>query len=104
MTVAQVLKDARSLIEKRSSWTHGAYAIDRKGNPIDPRHENAVCFCLQGAILRQCDLSTEQGKAIYFQAVTAVRRQLRDAKTVTGFNDSNDHKAVLALLDKAVSA
>lgn len=103
-TVSEILLAARALIEKPHRWMRGAYATDKNGNPIDPRHEGARCFCLQGAILRQCDLGTEEGRAVYYQAVTAVRRQLPRSSTVPGFNDANDHKAVLALLDKEVAA
>jgi hypothetical protein len=103
-SVSEILIAARALIEKPHRWTKDAYATDKNGNPIDPRHEGAKCFCLQGAILRQCDLGTDDGKQLYFQAVTALRALLPRHSTIPGFNDANDHKAVLALLDKAVAA
>ncbi len=103
-TISEILSVARALLEKPHRWTKDAYAADKNGNPIDARSEQAQCFCIMGAVQRQCDLTTEDGRATYFQALKAIAAHLPPKSTISGFNDNASHDAVLRLLDTAVSA
>lgn len=48
--VADKLREARALIER--GWCQGDYAINAERKEIDEFSEEAVCFCIAGALHR----------------------------------------------------
>jgi hypothetical protein len=104
MSELSVLKAARERLSPKSNWTQNAYAKDGKGNPIRATDDSAQCFCLMGAIQRECDLLTDEGRALYFRSLKLVSAQLPPKSTISAFNDNYGHKAVLRLLDAAITS
>jgi hypothetical protein len=95
---------ARKRIEQKSSWTQNAYAKDGRGTPIRATDDGATCFCLMGAVQRELDLLTDEGRGIYFRALKLISAQLPPKSTISAYNDNYGHKAVLRLLDAAITA
>jgi hypothetical protein len=48
MTILDVLKEARQLLQK--GWCQNDHATDQKGHCVDIGDENAACWCLSGAV------------------------------------------------------
>jgi hypothetical protein len=48
----QILKDARSILEKPNAWGRGYYAKDNKGNDVEATDKRACRFCALGAIAK----------------------------------------------------
>lgn len=42
----------KELFTDETKWTQGALARTKKGNIIGALEDNAVCWCLQGAVLK----------------------------------------------------
>jgi hypothetical protein len=40
------------LLDTPEKWTKGAFARDSKGDSIDPRSSEAVCWCIEGALYK----------------------------------------------------
>ena len=52
-TVQDVLQKSLEIMgENGQHWTRGGFAKDKDGVDIDPLHDDAVCFCSAGAIVR----------------------------------------------------
>ena len=47
-----VLKMARGLIQEPDAWVQECHAWNHLGQEEDPESPDAVCFCLEGAIIR----------------------------------------------------
>jgi hypothetical protein len=43
---------AKDLLTSASKWTKDCWAVDRRGSPCMPASEDAVRWCLAGAIMR----------------------------------------------------
>jgi hypothetical protein len=103
--VREVLTAARGCIDSPNLWTKRCYAKDPYGKGVDARHWTAVCFCIMGAIQRQCDLKTAEGRALYAEVLDELRSHLPSRRsTISSFNDSSTHDDVLNLFDKALAA
>lgn len=124
--LADVLRMARSRIEKPENWTKGAFA--RKGtagasHAVDPNSLDATCFCMVGAVLSVLGLpfvpmpGDSRAGLLYAEYVTArkalayAREQaypLREwEKYNTRLSDFNDgevtsHADVLRVFDMAI--
>lgn len=94
MTVVDILKATREKISDPRHWTQGFFALDRKGFPTPALSEDAVSWCLEGALLNAC---TEN----YSKAWNVIVEIAGDIPT--RFNDSHTHADVIALLDKAIA-
>lgn len=96
MTTLEVLRAARALVDTPEKWTQGVYATDSDGNTVPPEDDDAVCFCLSGALWH----ADPDGPWGAYEAVgVAVRRN------VIAFNDdeATTHADVLAGLDRAIA-
>jgi hypothetical protein len=74
---------AKDLLTDSSRWTKWAYGRDASGRPTHPRNEDAVKFCVIGAIMR-----AYQGEE-FDRALRAVERAIprRWGKRVSDWND-----------------
>lgn len=93
--IAQVLRDARALIDTPDKWTKGKF-------------ENGGCYCALGAVAKVCGFDPRNA---WLGEMDAVHRAL-DASLPFGFEatpDFNDHRNtthadVMALFDRAIAA
>lgn len=52
--ILSTLRKVRELLTPKEAWTKNALARCSEGFPINPFSTLAVCFCLDGAIMRAC--------------------------------------------------
>lgn len=96
--VVQALKGVEDLIRDRSHWTTGRMAADAEGRPTYYLGEEAVAWCLHGAVAKVCAKELEH---VYGPAIEEL---IYDADgSVIWFNDKLGHEAVLSLLRKTIS-
>ena len=97
MTTKEILVKARKLIEKPENWTKGTNARDTEGIAIDPKSEEAVCWCSIGALVAVEDILSINT----FRALSPYMKQY-----IASFNDAIDttHTDILEAFDKAIHA
>jgi hypothetical protein len=93
--VADKLREARALIER--GWTQGANARDEMGDRLFVDTDEAVCFCMMGAIIA----------AVPPDQLLAAEHLLKRAVNDEGVEYWNDapertQSEVLAAFDKAI--
>ena len=93
-SVADVLREARKLIEKPEAWAQGESARDASGRRVPIQDPKAVCFCAVGAIWKVSHESHSDARRALAQVV---------GNAVAFFNDSHTHAEVLAAFDAAIS-
>jgi hypothetical protein len=110
MTSSSLLRSARKLISDERNWISGKgwkedtrMAEDSRGREIDPRHEAARRFTLDGALLRCADLGTKDGQGDYHQVVQHLRSMAK-GKTLAEINDLKSHKTILEMMERAAAA
>lgn len=97
MTTVEILRAARSKIEKEENWTQEELAVTGDGIPVMPWNPAAAAWCAVGAI-----------QAIKDKGVDLVRdcyQPLRDAaapQSISDYNDTHTHAEVLDLFDRAI--
>lgn len=91
----QVLRRADEILADASKWTKDLHARDHLGRGVDYDSDAAVCFCIEGAMLRaQKELGLPEGTATYPMSVIARYMELmRPCKVnfprfVSAHNDS----------------
>lgn len=100
MTLFAILKNMRMLLNDPMQWTQGAYARDAAGITQWPLHPSAVCWCLNGALVKIAEFNIETLK---------VRDYLHSQATNSGYtcyielNDSSTHSEILSFLDRALA-
>lgn len=94
------LKAVRTLLTDPARWTQLASARLADGHTIRPDgtwvrtdSEDAVSFCLLGAIRRVCRRHQDAWDALTNQLTT---------QSISSFNDSHTHEEVLGLIDAAI--
>ena len=93
-----VLKKARKLVSDREKWTVGAAARMVSGHVCGPTSGFATSFCALGAVA--C-VARDDDDAEF--AAVQLLRKFAAPMTVAQTNDAGDHKAVLALFDRAIA-
>ena len=95
-----VLKMARDLIQEPGAWVKGSHAQDDRGEEIAPEEPDAVCFCLEGAIIRAL---TELGESAESSELLEMDAELMgdDGEYMTMWQDRAErtHDEVLARVD-----
>lgn len=95
---ADVLREARALVEKPEHWTKGTFESQNEdGEP---------CFCAIGALDEAATLALgEPGGRGYAEAFRALRKA-SPFGTIALFNDDEDttHDMILDLFDRAIEA
>jgi len=106
LTAKEILKGARALLVEKG-WTQGALARDPAGAAVSPYAPEAMCFCVEGALLRATVDLWPDGEA------TRRALDIHDAylmpRVPSGYggafvlNDASDTvDPILELLDKAI--
>ena len=95
-----VLKMARDFIQEPGAWVKGSHAQDDRGEEIAPEEPDAVCFCLEGAIIRAL---TELGESAESSELLEMDAELMgdDGEYMTMWQDRAErtHAEVLARVD-----
>lgn len=102
MTPREILVKARALIEKPENWTRRAAARREMGIDCSPVSHEAKCFCMVGAVANV----TREELWIAKESEPAVERLLNKVcgrGGIARFNDSHDHKDILAAFDRAIA-
>lgn len=99
-----IAKKARALIEDPNNWTQGAYATDKDGVALDqPLDDEAVCFCMIGAIRRAEGNPREEVTRQNIPLLWGVLEDMvGEYQYPHEYNDTHAHDEVLAFLDKAI--
>lgn len=93
---------ARALLKfynnDESRWTQGAYARSKRGRAIGPKEENAVCWCMAGAVRRILpgNLSVYEAEEHFTRVMIALLRKMYDGAVL--FNDNHSFDEVQAKL------
>lgn len=94
----RLLIEARGFIER--GWCKGAQARDREGNLADPKSNEAVAWCLYGALVAA---GVPYGYQIDHLAVRRVNSVVDF--DIAGFNNVQvDRAPILAVLDAAIGS
>lgn len=97
-TLREILVAARKRISEPSRWTQGAYARNQYGAITDHSAPDAVCWCVEGALLRE----TQGLVHLYNEAINYLDRLLPPYTELHTFNDRTKHAQVLKFLDAAI--
>lgn len=105
MMTKEILANARSLIAK--GWTQGPTAKNAAGIAVDPTSGEAVCWCLEGALIAS-GVNCEDPEAtcpMCHQYLIPLGR-LVGATGATSYNEAlgRTKEEVLALFDRAIAA
>ena len=96
-TTAQILTEARALIDTPEKWTQKTSSRDCKGSPLERATDpNAVCFCSLGALDKAARNFVESDRAYKFLYKLT-------SGDVSGFNDTHSHSEVMELFNRAIS-
>ena len=98
MTALDVLKKARTRIEKPDRWCQGVSAQRSDGGLVDPNDPTACRWCAIGALAAE-----DHGTTAYADAVKAIQGETGDAYGAACFNDSHTHAEVLAAFSRAIA-
>ena len=102
MKILKILKNVREKLYDTDAWIQGTYALDKKGKYIHEQSEEAVCWCLVGAIYSICGYETSTSKSVEQELQKHLNSD--EYHSPTDYNDSlnTKHSDVLDLLDTAI--
>lgn len=95
-TVADVVREVRNLLADPDRWTQGDFAQNAMGDAVPAWANEAVCWCLVGAIEKVCDESEDVTE---YEIETALR-DFSGWDPISSFNDNNPHAQVVTMLDR----
>lgn len=72
MTILQVLKKARKLVQQ--GWAQGSYAYAKDGSTVRATHRHAAKFCVMGACFRAAGSTTDTISKAAIQHLANVAR------------------------------
>lgn len=106
MTVVELLTRARKRIERPECWTQGEFARDEYGDEVPSRDEDAVCWCMYGAVTAHVSIHSSQfttASEFLHKAVGQILGEEPD-DIAEDFNDTDGrlHSEVLAAFDRAI--
>lgn len=108
MTALAVLVRARAILAEPSSWTKGAYArkSKRAKASVAARDSHAVCWCLEGALVKAFWDIRAEGVDASWPATKGSIDLPGGYTSVTNWNDRYDtrHRDVLRVLDRSIAA
>lgn len=99
MNILDQLISTRALLTPKGAWGQGQAAKDEDGLSVPSISENAVCFCLYGALSR---VSHNGGERVYGAIPTVQKELLRQGfNSFSQFNDRPglSQRDVLGFLD-----
>ena len=105
VAVRGTLKRVRDRITKPENWCWHSFAQDSAGKTVRLDSEDAICWCLDGALGRECG---DDGD-LHYSCSQLLRRAIRKVRPkdpcgLINYNDNSTHAEVLALLDHAIGA
>jgi hypothetical protein len=99
---AQVVKQARALIEDERRWCRSVLARDGSGLSVCPTGREAERRCALGALIAAAYQITNDHDRARDIAIRALRPWYGTA-TLVNVNDLRGHDAVLALFDEVIA-
>lgn len=84
----------QDILTDESKWCKEHCAYDAQGNIVDPNNENAVCWCLYGALAKAGLWNTDEDKRL----TNAIHSRFKMA--VSSFNDRSSFAEVRALIEE----
>lgn len=114
MQPIDILKGTRELLSDPARWTKGQFARDKGGFVTRLTSNDAVCWCVRGAILKTYDDHGLFFLDLFYLSTRLIERALpadlvskskEDGKDpIVDFNDdpNTTHEDVLKVLDKAI--
>ena len=99
--IRAVVTDVLTLLSDPTKWTQGENARNARGEATSPISEDAVCWCVLGAV-RYCSVDAMQA----FDVRDALNRYTRRTRMQTpeGINDRYKHTEVLTMLRSFLEA
>lgn len=95
---AALLIRARAFVKR--GWCQGELALDVEGNPVNPRSEWAVSWCMSGALIAAG--VDELGHSAFRRLSDAISRF---SSFIPAFNDHQETvEPILAAFDRAIAA
>ena len=111
-TQLKVLKQTRVILDNPKAWTKGIFATDKDNLPCGTYHDEAMSFCLLGALQRaKADCGLDPDNVVYEEDVAIIMLEMAVDDVTEGeitdpveFNDDSttSHKDVLVALDRAI--
>lgn len=97
VNVKRVLVSVRELFSEEKRWTQGQYAMRESRTWASYDSPDAICWCLQGAIMRQARI---------WDLIEDTENYLVDHihEDLTAFNDSSTYEQVISALDSAIAS
>lgn len=98
----------REILAKPEAWTTDYLAKDGNGQPIDPLHPLAKCFCLMGAVALarhragEGTMGIPEDEPAYQPIRRAIEIRTGRDQWVHQFNDAANHDAILGVIDTAI--
>ena len=100
----EFLTHVRNLLQTKSHWTKGHVALNHINAewPVNPKAEDAICWCLQGAAHKFAPFGCNEGTA----RTLAVAMGFTGTIEMVDWNDheTTTHEMVMERLNKAVEA
>jgi hypothetical protein len=103
--VLKLAQKVRELLKPKKNWVQGRVALNEDNISVRADDPEAIRFCLEGAIFRLGKKSNTMRTLL-----EAIKKYLPyrnnpsylDELCIAEFNDTKNHKQVLALLDKVI--
>lgn len=101
------LRYAKRLLDNGDGWTQGTAARDRDGNPVSPRANSSMRFCLRGAVALACFETVEEefDRDDIHLSLSILLDKVAWAlyvRTATAVNDKLGYEATAKVLDNAI--
>lgn len=98
-----LLTKTREKITPPEAWTTDMLARDGEGDYVGPLHEDAVSWCVMGAIVAVSGEKSLYGPdwSVAFDALTPAAKELGHFDIVM-LNNHSDHSTVLQALDMTI--
>ena len=100
--VTEILVGAREILSDPNRWTREFQARDEQGSPVGWDDDEAVCFCLMGAINRANWGVARYDRAPAYEAMDELDKVLDNAIPVFNDRSSTTHEDILKALDAAI--
>lgn len=91
------LEEIYTLLSDENRWTRGKYARNKEGVGVPPESEEAVCWCLTGAIERIGQTPNERTQLFIQLSVP-----LTGITNLQYFNDNCTHQELLQLIKEVI--
>lgn len=107
-----ILKRVRKLLSEPSRWSKkGNFARDENGHPVAATAEDAVCWCILGAVMHECEcglFDRSPGGSMFYRIIGKMEEELGIEESGTSLPYWNDikntaHADVLNLLDRMIT-